>query len=133
MTTAILNYLENDPGTCFICGSTELVGKPAQVRGNLEQDINCKECGSAWTDVYVLSSVLAINGDDLTEKQLGEFMEAGGSCCPFCKGENLIPGDIDMDGDPGQEVTCDDCGDMYMEVYKLSNVSNIAEKPKSKP
>ena len=46
----------NDPTSCMICGSQDIVGDSVTIEGrDAIQDMSCSYCGVVWQDVYVLA------------------------------------------------------------------------------
>jgi len=62
----------------------------------------------------------------LTGKQVKEYL-AKGSSCPFCGSESITGGSVDIEGvAASQEVSCQECGRSWRDVYRLVNVEGIS-------
>lgn len=49
-------YAQINGVECPVCESTDLDTQPAKVYGPVvKQAVNCKDCGSTWQDVLILS------------------------------------------------------------------------------
>ena len=56
----------------------------------------------------------------LTEEQKKDYIESDGSHCPFCKSTGITA--YDAFSDNGQKIECEDCGETWIDVYKLVDV-----------
>ena len=58
-----------------------------------------------------------------------EYLEAKGTFCPFCKGDDITGGPVEIDdGYALQEVTCVDCHATWQDQYKLKFVVKVNEE-----
>lgn len=59
-----------------------------------------------------------------TEKQEKEYLENGGTKCPKCGSENIEGASWDADGSgiTSQEVSCNECGAKWYDVYNLVGI-----------
>ena len=49
------------------------------------------------------------------------YVSKGGAYCPFCKSDQIVGGNIDIDGNAAfQPVTCSDCGEEWQDSYTLT-------------
>jgi hypothetical protein len=56
-------------------------------------------------------------------KNATEYLEAGGSFCPFCRASDITGGSMDFDsGSIEQKITCEVCGKVWFDVYRLVGV-----------
>ena len=53
------------------------------------------------------------------------YLESGGSICLDCGSSNISGGQMDFDSET-REVECNDCGSVWLDIYKLVGVM---EKP----
>jgi len=64
---------------------------------------------------------------NLTEKQKKEYLKSGYGKCPKCKSSDIEGSSFDVDDKyVTQDLTCNECGFSYRDVYTLSNVEVIA-------
>lgn len=61
----------------------------------------------------------------LTEEQRANYLTDGGNRCPHCDSGDLNGGPVEIDGNIAwQEVTCIDCDEAWIDLYKLFNVQD---------
>jgi hypothetical protein len=54
-----------------------------------------------------------------------EYVDAGGSCCPSCKGKEIEGDAISVDGGIAwQEIKCLGCGASWNDLYTLTGYSD---------
>lgn len=59
----------------------------------------------------------------LTQEQVDDYVSGGGIECPFCKSENIIGGDTDInDGITTQPLVCHNCDEMWTDIYKMTGI-----------
>ena len=50
-----------------------------------------------------------------------------GSTCPYCGSDAITGGSVDIEGaGASQEVSCQECGRSWRDVYRLVNVEEVA-------
>jgi transcription elongation factor Elf1 len=55
-------YLASGGVRCLNCRSPDIEGGQLTVdKGGATQDISCSNCGSSWTDLYVLDTVINVS------------------------------------------------------------------------
>ena len=66
-------YAENSGRYCPLCGSENLTGYDKNSDSSIIwQDMECDNCGAAWSDVYKLSGYT-----DLLEQKRSQILEVG--------------------------------------------------------
>ena len=59
----------------------------------------------------------------LTKKKIREYVDSGGTRCPFCGSENIEGGSREIDGGiVSWEVSCIDCSSYWQDLYKLFDI-----------
>ena len=62
---------------------------------------------------------------EITQAMVGEYIDNGGSRCPFCGGDR-VEGDYYSFGYEGatvwQKVECEDCGEEWQDIYTLTTI-----------
>lgn len=54
---------------------------------------------------------------------VGEYLNSGGSFCPYCKSHDISGDSIDIEGSHAyQEVTCQECWKAWTDQYALVGV-----------
>ncbi len=62
----------------------------------------------------------------LTARRKQSYLRHGGRC-PFCMSESITGESVDIGGaQASQEVSCQECGRSWCDVYRLVNVEEIA-------
>ena len=58
-----------------------------------------------------------------------------GQCCPVCRSKQITGHSVVIDADyASQEVTCNDCGSSWRDIYKLIGYENLnAEEVRYEP
>lgn len=57
-----------------------------------------------------------------------EYVSKLGAQCPFCGGESIVGGEINIDaGCASQEVSCHDCYATWQDVYNLVGYDNAKQ------
>lgn len=65
----------------------------------------------------------------LTPDDIAAYVAAGGIYCPFCRAAEFDGAAVDIDGpSAAQEVTCDNCGAVWIDYYRL-NGFQVAQAP----
>lgn len=69
--------------------------------------------------------------DDLTALRkpmtTEQYVETGGTRCPFCRSQNLDGGPFEADaGGATQEVGCNDCGKSWLDVHTLIKYEELS-------
>ena len=64
----------------------------------------------------------------LTAERKRSCLRRGGGCgCPYCGSDAITGGSVDIEGKgASQEVSCQECGKCWRDVYTLANVEEIA-------
>lgn len=58
-----------------------------------------------------------------------QYVEAEGGICPICEGNDLYCGSVDIEGRRAfQEITCQNCGTNWLDVYELGGYSMVASR-----
>lgn len=59
-----------------------------------------------------------------------EYLKAGGTFCPFCRGEDISGEPVEIDaGWAYQEMSCAVCEGAWQDEYKLKNVVTLEDPP----
>ena len=82
--------------------------------------------GFRWVHGAVLNSEagfmgwVRVGGQPADQRQL-EYVESGGSKCPYCGSESFTAGSLTVDGGAaGQKVWCDECDRSWYDEYVLT-------------
>lgn len=79
-------------------------------------------------DEYQERSLHEIHDDDEDELSalrgpltIKQYVETGGTRCPFCRGQNITGGAVEFDaGYAHQEINCADCSKTWIDIYTLT-------------
>ena len=64
----------------------------------------------------------------LTKEQKEKYIASGAQHCPFCESSDISGGRFDAESmECWQEVSCDNCGNEWQDVYKLAFVETQDE------
>jgi len=64
----------------------------------------------------------------LTAEQKQKYMESRGSICPFCGSTDISGGSVNIEAAQAwQNVSCNDCGETWRDVYTLAFVETDDE------
>lgn len=67
----------------------------------------------------------------LSEEATQHYLERGGACCPCCQSMHITGGFIEADaGVATQDVSCDECGARWVDLYGLKTVEMMSFGPK---
>jgi transcription elongation factor Elf1 len=56
-----------------------------------------------------------------------EYLESGGTGCPFCRAQEISASSMHVDhGGVEQRIECEKCGEAWFDVYKLVDVEDVA-------
>ena len=59
----------------------------------------------------------------ITEEQKKRYLDSDGTECPFCGDVNYRGGEVIFGkGDVTQTMSCNGCGKVWYDVYKLTNI-----------
>ena len=59
----------------------------------------------------------------MQQLQIDRYLACGGLRCPFCNSDQIEGDEWDADsGSATQEVGCKDCGESWLDVYKLMSI-----------
>ena len=62
-----------------------------------------------------------------------EYAAKGGLVCPHCGSKDLVGHQVDLDvNGVFQEVTCQACGAMWTDVYKLTGFDNFEKDARAR-
>ena len=57
----------------------------------------------------------------ITAREVYDYVESGGSCCPKCKSRDIADGSVDVDGNwHAVDVVCNGCDMEWRDIYTLA-------------
>lgn len=61
----------------------------------------------------------------LTPEQKKAYINCGGALCPYCESKDMTGGNYEGDGNAiSMPVTCNNCGQSWVDIYILTDVNN---------
>ena len=59
----------------------------------------------------------------MEQTRIDRYLQVGGLRCPFCDSDQIEGNEWNADsGSATQEVECNDCGESWLDVYKLVSI-----------